>query len=60
MGKHKNKAYSLRIDPLVMDKLRYIAESDDRSVNTVIERLIKTYIKEYEQEHGEIEQKKDS
>ena len=54
MGIHKNKAYSLRIDNELMEKLKQCCIKEDRTVNKQIERLIKEYINNYESEHGEI------
>ena len=54
MGIHKNKAYTLRIDNELMEKLKYCCTQEDRTVNKQIERLIKQYINNYENEHGNI------
>ncbi len=54
MSKYKNKAYSLRIDDNLMDKVRKIAEKEDRPVSRQLERIIKQYVEQYEQEHGDI------
>lgn len=54
MGKYKNKAYTLRIDDNLMEKVRKIAEKEDRPVSRQLERIIKQYVEQYEQEHGRI------
>jgi hypothetical protein len=46
--------YTLRIDQVYLDKIRYIAEENGRSANREIELMIKRRIKNYEEEHGEI------
>lgn len=37
-----------------MDKLRKLAEQEDRPLSKQIERIVREYIQAYEQEHGEI------
>lgn len=54
MGTYKNKAYTLRIDNTLMEKLKICCEAEDRTVNRQIERLVREYIQNYESEHGEI------
>lgn len=54
MGKYKNKAYSLRIDADVMDKMKIIADNNSRSKNKEIEYALKKYVDVYEAQHGEI------
>ncbi|MDE7283771.1 MAG: ribbon-helix-helix protein, CopG family [Lachnospiraceae bacterium] len=54
MGKYKNKSYSLRIDDELMKKVKIIAEAEDRPVSKQLERIIRQYIEQYEQEHGRI------
>lgn len=54
MGKYKNKAYSLRIDENLMSKVKAIAEKEDRPVSKQLERIIRLYVEEYEQENGHI------
>lgn len=46
--------FTLRINPVLMEKLAYIAEFDGRTKNKEIEQLIKKRIAEFEKEHGEI------
>lgn len=59
MGEYKNKTYPLRLDNDLMDKLRIIAENEDRPLSKQIERIIKAYVSEYESEHGKIEKVSD-
>lgn len=54
MGKYKNKSYSLRIDDELMKKVKMIAETEDRPVSKQLERIIKQYVEQYEEEHGRI------
>lgn len=46
--------YSLRLEPVVMEKLRVIAKDHGRSVNKEIEILVRSHIAAYEAEHGEV------
>jgi len=57
VGKHKYPQSSIRIDPELMVKLRYIANENGRSGTKEIEQLIIRHIKEYEQDYGEIKSK---
>lgn len=43
--------YPLRIDEELMEKLKYIANENSRSVNREIEFAIKKLVKEYEEEN---------
>lgn len=54
MGTYKNKAYTLRIDNELMEKLKHCCIKEDRTVNKQIERLVREYITNYEAEHGSI------
>ncbi len=44
--------YPLRIDKELMEKLKYIANENSRSVNREIEFAIKKLVKEYEEENN--------
>ena len=44
--------YPLRIDEELMEKLKYIANENSRSVNREIEFAIKKLVKEYEEENN--------
>lgn len=54
MGTYKNKAYTLRIDNNLMDKIKTIAKTEDRPVSKQIERMLKEQVEKYETEHGNI------
>ncbi|HEB5000169.1 TPA: Arc family DNA-binding protein [Clostridioides difficile] len=41
--------YTLRINKILLEKIKYIAESEGRSANKEIEQLIKKHIEDYEQ-----------
>lgn len=47
--------YTLRVDRLLFQKFRYIAESEGRSANKAIEQYLKKRVAEYEKENGKIE-----
>lgn len=55
MGTYKNKAYTLRIDNNLMDKIKTIALKEDRPISKQIERMLKEQVEKYENEHGSIE-----
>lgn len=55
MGKYKNKTFALRIDNTLQDKVRAIANKEDRPITAQYERIIREYISDYEAQHGEIE-----
>ena len=48
------KHFGLRIDDELLKKFRYACSYDDRYANSQILVLIKNYIKEFEEKHGEI------
>ena len=54
MGQYKNKAYPLRIDAKIMDKMKIIADNNSRTKNKEIEYALKKYLDIYEAQHGEI------
>ncbi len=47
--------FTLRVQPYLLEKLAYVAESEGRTKNREIEQLIKKRIAEFENEHGEIQ-----
>ena len=47
--------YTLRIHPVLLSKLGYIAEFEGRTKNKEIEQLIKKRIDEFELHHGVIQ-----
>lgn len=48
------KYFSLRLEEDMLKKLHYIADYDDRSVNSQIVSILRQSIKEFEQKHGAI------
>ena len=46
--------YTLRVDRLLFQKFRYVAEFEGRSANKEIEQYIKKCVADFEIEHGEI------
>jgi hypothetical protein len=46
--------FTIRAEQDILDKITYIADDNERSVNQEIVYLIKQKIKEYESEHGEL------
>ena len=49
------KSVSIRIEEEMLQKLGFVADYEGRSVNSHILVLIRQNIKEFEQEHGEID-----
>ena len=47
--------YTLRVDRLLFQKFRYVAESEGRSANKEIEQFIKKHVAEFESIHGKID-----
>lgn len=54
MPNYKNKTYPLRIDNELQTKIRIIAQKEDRPISKQYEKIVREYIKAYEEEHGEI------
>lgn len=54
MGKYKNKAYTLRLDNELMDKVRKVAEKEHRKISDQLEMIIADYIEKYESKNGNI------
>ena len=52
--KDKLLRYTLRVDRLLFQKFRYIAEWQGRSANKEIEQYIKKSVAGFEAEHGKI------
>lgn len=44
----------VRLDPALVNKLRFVAANSGRSMAKEIEQLVKVRIKDYEQKYGEI------
>ena len=49
----------LRIDEPTYEKLKVIADQEGRSLNNLIEHVLRMYLRSYEQEHGEIQPSRD-
>lgn len=47
--------FTFRVDNETLEKLRYIADNNFRTVNKELEMLVKKYISEYEEKNGVIE-----
>ena len=47
--------YPLRVDKTIMEKFKFLAANNGRSVNKEIEILMKKAIQRYEQENGSIQ-----
>ena len=47
-------SYTLRIDPDLFDKFRYIADANGRSANRELEQLIRKLVSDYETQNGVI------
>ena len=54
-GNYRYPQTTIRIDPEVMRKLRYIAEYNGRSATKEIEQLMIKHIDEYESKNGDID-----
>lgn len=52
--------YTLRIDPILLEKLGYIAEYEGRTKNAQLVQMVKRLVAKFEKEHGEIELDTDS
>ena len=46
--------FTLRIHPILMNKMKYIAKNNGRSVNKEIEQILKWVIDDYERQYGRI------
>lgn len=47
--------YTLRVDRVLFEKFRYVAESNGRSANKEIEQFIKRHVAQYEEKNGKID-----
>ena len=54
MRNKNNKHLGIEIDPELHQKIRYIAKYEGRSINGQVLYLIRQYIREFEQQEGEI------
>lgn len=46
--------FTIRIEPKLLKKIRYIAEYNARSANREVEVLIRQHVKNFEKQYGEI------
>lgn len=46
--------FTIRIDPELLKKLRYVAEYNARSANREVEVLIREHVAQFEKDHGKI------
>lgn len=54
MGKNLVKAYPLRLDEELMEKLKVVAKQEDRTVREQITKIVREYLNNYESNHGNI------
>lgn len=47
--------FTFNIEDNYLEKMRYIAKRETRSLSNLLEHLCRLYIEKYEQEHGKIE-----
>lgn len=50
--------FTFHIENEYLEKMRYIAKRETRSLSNLIEHLCKLYIEKYEQENAEIKKEK--
>jgi hypothetical protein len=50
----QQNAYPLRLDETLQKKVKCLAKENDRTFRAQIEHILKKYVAEYEQKHGEI------
>ncbi|MBR5540306.1 MAG: hypothetical protein IKU56_02890 [Clostridia bacterium] len=55
MRNKDNKHLGIEIEPELHAKLRYIAKSEDRSINGQVLYLIRQCVREFEEKNGNIE-----
>lgn len=48
------KSFSIRIDRELLEKLRIVADRENRSLSKQIAVIVERHIKKYEEEHGRI------
>jgi len=46
--------FTLRIHPIIMNKIKHIAKNNGRSVNKEIEQILKWVVDDYERKYGHI------
>ncbi|MCC8122653.1 MAG: hypothetical protein LIO58_03845 [Oscillospiraceae bacterium] len=47
--------FTFHIEDYYLQKMRFIAKRETRSLSNLLEHLCRLYIEQYEQEHGKIE-----
>ncbi len=47
-GNYKNKAYPLRIDEALMERIKDIAAKEDRTTNKQIEKILREWVEQYD------------
>jgi len=47
--------FSLRIHPVIMEKMKFIAKNNGRSLNKEIEQILKWVVDDYERKCGRID-----
>lgn len=47
--------FSLRIHPVIMEKMKFIAKNNGRSLNREIEQILKWVVDDYERKCGRID-----
>ena len=52
--KTNTKNFSLRIENDLLRKFEYIASSQDRSINSMLNSMIRKTVRAYEEQNGEI------
>jgi len=53
-AKTNTKNFSLRIENDLLRKFEYIASSQDRSINSMLNSMIRKTVRAYEEQNGEI------
>ena len=48
------ETFPLRLKPINKERIRVVAEREDRPISAQIERILETFLAEYEAEHGPI------
>ena len=46
------KSTQIRVNEIILDKTKYIAEQENRNMNSQIEYFLKKGVEQYEKEHG--------
>lgn len=46
--------FTLRIHPIIMNKMKHLAKINGRSVNKEIEQILKWVIDDYERQYGKL------